>query len=55
MSRYFIVSEQDDNGQPGDFVLPPEAQARWRGLFGWDFYAFNLYRIGVPAAFAGTR
>jgi hypothetical protein len=51
---WLIVSEQDGNGRPSDFVLPPEAQAQWRGLFGWGWYKFNLYRIGVPAAFAGT-
>jgi hypothetical protein len=51
---WLIVSEQDGDGRPSDFVLPPGAQARWRGLFGWGSYAFNLYRIGAPAAFAGT-
>jgi hypothetical protein len=42
---YIIVSEKDSDGNPSDFVLPPEAQAQWRGLFGWGWYRFNLYRI----------
>jgi hypothetical protein len=44
-TAWLIVSEKDSDGNPSDFVLPPEAQAQWRGLFGWNFYRFNLYRI----------
>jgi hypothetical protein len=42
---YIIVSEEDNDGNPSDFILPLEAQAQWCGLFGWGFYRFNLYRI----------
>ncbi|MHB9293386.1 hypothetical protein Holit_02507 [Hollandina sp. SP2] len=41
---WLILSERDEDS-PNDFVPPSETQAQWRGLFGWGFYQFNLYRL----------
>jgi hypothetical protein len=49
-SAWLIVMDTDEDGL-NDFVPPPDAQ--WRGLFGWGFYTFNLYRIGSPGALHG--
>jgi hypothetical protein len=47
---WLIVSEQDSDGKPSTFVLPPDVQAQYCGFFGWSWYSFRVYRIGSPAA-----
>jgi hypothetical protein len=46
--RAWIIAMSDGQCKPA-FVIPPESDAEFRGVFGWGFYRFRIYCTESPA------